>query len=99
MREALGIATTDQYATEMEIALRKFPRLSPCQAKVLAVMTGTGHTHKQLAHTLEISPRTIEIHVQEILKKLGVQSKLQAVLVAAAAGVPSFGENYMAAKA
>jgi DNA-binding CsgD family transcriptional regulator len=42
--------------------------------------------HKPIATALFISPYTVQTHARNILGKLGVDSKLQAVALAAKAG-------------
>ncbi|MGH7426191.1 MAG: response regulator transcription factor [Candidatus Methylomirabilales bacterium] len=41
-----------------------------------------GRTSAEIAERLDISPHTVRTHVQNILTKLGVHSKLQAVTAA-----------------
>jgi two-component system, NarL family, nitrate/nitrite response regulator NarL len=43
-----------------------------------------GLPNKGIAIRLDISPRTVKAHVAEILRKLGVASRLQAVIAARA---------------
>jgi DNA-binding CsgD family transcriptional regulator len=42
---------------------------------------------EDVATALKISPRTVRAHVESILAKLGVHSKLQAVLLGLRSGV------------
>ena len=46
-----------------------------------------GRGQKEVARRLGISPKTVSIHVDHILEKLGVHSMLQAVLAAIADGM------------
>lgn len=55
------------------------PPLSPRELEVLRLL-GSGARMKEIAHTLCISLATVRTHSQNILKKLGVHSKLKAVL-------------------
>lgn len=41
-----------------------------------------GYSNRQIAHLLKFSERTAKRHVSEILRKLGLESRLQAGLVA-----------------
>lgn len=60
--------------------------LTPTQLKVLlGVMEGG--LNKQIAYALGISEATVKAHMTAILKKLDVQNRTQAVLVAKALGV------------
>ena len=49
-------------------------------------LLGRGLSNKEIAAALGIKLRTSRAHVESILRKLGVESRLQAGLVAAAHG-------------
>jgi RNA polymerase sigma factor (sigma-70 family) len=53
-------------------------RLSPREREVLALL-GRGWSNAQIGRELYISPHTVRTHVQNILVKLGVSSKREAV--------------------
>ena len=46
-------------------------------------MLSEGLLNKQIAYELSVSEATIKAHVSAILQKLGVESRTQAVIVAA----------------
>jgi NarL family two-component system response regulator LiaR len=46
-----------------------------------------GHTDAQIAHTLEISPSTIRFHQNNILQKMNVATRSQALVAAARLGL------------
>jgi DNA-binding NarL/FixJ family response regulator len=56
--------------------------LTPQQVRVL-MMLSEGLLNKQIAYELNVSEATIKAHVSAILQKLGVESRTQAVIVAA----------------
>ena len=55
--------------------------LTPSQLKVL-IEIGKGKLNKQIAFDLEISEATVKAHITSIFKKLGINNRTQAVLIA-----------------
>jgi two-component system response regulator FixJ len=45
-----------------------------------------GHLNKQIAYDLDISPRTVEVHRANVMKKLGVHSLSEMLQIAFLAG-------------
>jgi DNA-binding CsgD family transcriptional regulator/tetratricopeptide (TPR) repeat protein len=60
--------------------------LSPRELEVLALVAA-GRTNGQIARELFISPKTAGVHVTHILDKLGVNSRVEAAIAAARAGI------------
>ncbi len=60
-----------------EEALLRLAKLSPRERQVLALVA-RGKKASEIAETLFISPETARTHVQNILTKLGVHSRLEA---------------------
>lgn len=60
--------------------------LSPRELEVLTLVAA-GRTNGQIAQELFISPKTAGVHVTHILDKLGVNSRVEAAIVAARAGI------------
>ncbi|MBI3154737.1 MAG: response regulator [Burkholderiales bacterium] len=56
--------------------------LSPREQQILAEIA-RGASNKEIARTLGIAETTVKIHVQHILRKLGLSSRVQAAVVAA----------------
>ncbi|WP_428246085.1 response regulator transcription factor [Ferrovibrio sp.] len=72
-------------AEEAEGSDDDFPRrvadLTPQQLRVLNLLS-QGKLNKQIAHELSVGEATVKAHVTAILKKLGVRSRTQAVILA-----------------
>lgn len=65
-----------------DAAILALQSLTPQQARVLQMLR-QGLLNKQIAHELGVGETTIKAHVSEILRKLGVASRTQAVIRAA----------------
>lgn len=64
-----------------EAAIGRLSLLTRQQAKILQLIC-EGLLNKQIAYELSIAETTVKAHVTAIMRKLGVQSRTQAVLVA-----------------
>ncbi len=62
--------------------------LTPREAEVLQLLT-TGQTNQQIAQTLTISKGTAKVHVERIIRKLGVSDRTQAAVRAIELGFTS----------
>ncbi|MBA4766927.1 MAG: response regulator transcription factor [Porphyrobacter sp.] len=62
--------------------LARIASLTPAQRRILAGIR-QGLLNKQIAYELSISEATVKAHITAILRKLGVGSRTQAVLLAA----------------
>ena len=60
--------------------------LSPREREILALIAH-GQSNKRIARELDIAETTVKIHVQHILRKLGLSSRVQAAVFAANAGL------------
>jgi DNA-binding NarL/FixJ family response regulator len=68
--------------SESSALVRRLSSLTPQQVRVL-MMLSEGLLNKQIAYELSVSEATIKAHVSAILQKLDVESRTQAVIVAA----------------
>ena len=60
--------------------------LTPRELEVLAAMA-RGANNRALAEILSVTPATARSHAQNILRKLGAHSRLEAVAIATARGL------------
>jgi DNA-binding CsgD family transcriptional regulator len=69
-------------ARSPRLSTRTHPsRLTSREAEILELIAG-GHTNRQIAHRLYLSPKTVEHHVSAILGKLGVPTRQEAARAA-----------------
>jgi DNA-binding NarL/FixJ family response regulator len=71
----------DAPATQREAAMARLALLTRQQARILQLIC-EGRLNKQIAFDLSIAETTVKAHVTAIMRKLGVQSRTQAVLLA-----------------
>jgi DNA-binding NarL/FixJ family response regulator len=55
--------------------------LTPREAEVLALVAA-GRSNRQIAQALFISPKTVSVHVSNLLAKLGVAGRVEAAAIA-----------------
>ncbi|HSJ78400.1 MAG TPA: response regulator transcription factor, partial [Erythrobacter sp.] len=87
MREGLaavkdGDGWFPETAGAEDADLARIASLTPAQRRILAAIR-QGLLNKQIAYELAISEATVKAHITAILRKLGVNSRTQAVLLAA----------------
>lgn len=78
------------------VARAAVQELSERELEVLELMM-LGDSNKEIGRKLQISPRTVEIHRGNMMRKLGARSPSDAVRVAMIAGIDSGDEERMAA--
>jgi DNA-binding NarL/FixJ family response regulator len=64
-----------------EPTLDMFTPLSPREMEILVFIT-RGSSNKEIAHTLHISQQTVKNHISSVLRKLGVEDRTQAAVLA-----------------
>lgn len=87
IREALGSVRDGDGSfpdgePQDDVDLARIASLTPAQRRILAAIR-QGLLNKQIAYELTISEATVKAHITAILRKLGVNSRTQAVLLAA----------------
>jgi DNA-binding NarL/FixJ family response regulator len=83
---AQAIARQRRVAGEKQAHLKVVADFTPRELDVLRLLA-EGHDTATLARRLGIAPHTVEWHVRHVIEKLGVHSKLQAVIGAARLGL------------
>lgn len=61
-------------------------KLSPRERETL-VLVARGQSNKEIARTLDLAESTVKIHVQNVLRKLGLTSRVQAAVFAVEQGI------------
>ncbi len=74
------------YALLAEQCRARVDGLAPRQRDVLAGLAA-GNSNKQIAHTLGLSPRTVEIYRAGMMTRLNVRTLAQAMQIAFVAGL------------
>ncbi|MEU8782478.1 LuxR C-terminal-related transcriptional regulator [Streptomyces sp. NPDC048637] len=80
------VATADPSADARRPEARRPGGLSPRELQVLAELSA-GHTNREIAERLYITPRTVGTHVEHILAKLDLPNRAAAAARAAAWGI------------
>jgi DNA-binding NarL/FixJ family response regulator len=65
---------------------KRISKLTPRQREVLQLLA-EGHTNKEIANTLDVSPRTIEFHKYRMMQDLGLHSTAELTRYALRHGV------------
>lgn len=77
-----GVAVEeDTPGTGSDEVIRRLQQLTRQQARILELIC-EGKLNKQIAYDLSIADATVKAHVTAIMRKLGVQTRTQAVLLA-----------------
>ncbi len=84
-RSAAGTPTVEQAASAPELA-SPLLTLSPRELEILRGIAA-GDSNKEIARTLQIAETTVKIHVQHILRKLDVSSRVHAAVIATEHGL------------
>jgi DNA-binding NarL/FixJ family response regulator len=83
---AKAIARQRKVFTDEQARRKLSAQFTPRELEVLRHLA-EGHDTVTLAGLLGIAPHTVEWHVRHVIEKLGVHSKLQAVIAAARMGL------------
>ena len=83
---AKAIARQHKAVTDEQARRRLSAQFTPRELDVLRLLA-EGYDTADLAARLNIAPHTVEWHVRHVIEKLGVHSKLQAVIAASRVGL------------
>jgi two-component system nitrate/nitrite response regulator NarL len=83
---AQGAAGAAEKGSAGEPAPDAIAALSPREREILALIA-RGASNKEIARTLDIAETTVKIHVQHILRKLNLSSRVQAAVLATERGL------------
>ena len=81
--QSTGVDQVNYGSTDPQRAVRRLdsgslpyrqPPLSPTELVVLRLLS-TGHSERQAAEELDRSPNTVHVHIRNIYRKLGVNSR------------------------
>lgn len=70
----------------------EFDKLTPREKEILSCLA-RGESNKVIARSLDLAESTVKIHVQNILKKLNLSSRVQAAVFAVERGIASGSEK------
>ncbi|MBK6729031.1 MAG: response regulator transcription factor [Xanthomonadales bacterium] len=73
-------------ASPESLADAEFDELSPRETEILTAI-GSGASNKEIARRLSIAESTVKIHVQHLLRKLRVASRVQLAVIAKTRGL------------
>jgi DNA-binding NarL/FixJ family response regulator len=77
----LGLLARTRREHTHDLAKLRGESLTPREQEVLAQLA-QGHSSTAIASELDISPMTVRTHIRNLMEKLGVHSRLEAVTVA-----------------
>ncbi|CAB1367955.1 response regulator [Denitratisoma oestradiolicum] len=81
-----SIKTREQGSPSEPIGKPDSERLSPREKEILGCLA-RGESNKEIARLLDVAESTVKIHVQSILRKLNLTSRVQAAVYAVEHGI------------
>ena len=85
---AVSTHIVTQYLTRVDSSLNPLDKLTPRQREVFHLLVD-GHTTQAMAHTLKISPKTIETHRLQLMERLDIHDVPGLVRLAIRCGITS----------
>lgn len=74
------------YLDELSVPTQKRRDLLTRRERDCLVLSGRGHSEKEVAQQLDISPNTVRVHIENIKRKLGASNKSHALILSLLSG-------------
>ncbi|HEX2839824.1 helix-turn-helix transcriptional regulator [Hyphomicrobium sp.] len=74
------------YLGELSVPTQKRRDLLTRRERDCLVLSGRGHSEKEVAQQLDISPNTVRVHIENIKRKLGAANKSHALILSLLCG-------------
>ena len=84
--EAMTAKLVDRFRNPTPVRTSDADKLTPREREILAELAA-GRANKEIARKLDVAESTVKIHLQSILKKLGVHNRVQAAIYAVEHGI------------
>ncbi|SUA53948.1 Nitrate/nitrite response regulator protein narL [Oligella ureolytica] len=76
-----ALKSPQEDSQELNANQVKIDQLTNREREILAYIAA-GESNKQIARSLDVAENTVKVHVQNVLKKLEVNSRVQAAVIA-----------------
>jgi DNA-binding CsgD family transcriptional regulator len=74
------------FLEEISVSTQKRRDLLTRRERDCLILSGRGHSEKEVAQQLDISPNTVRVHIENIKRKLGAANKSHALILALLTG-------------
>ncbi len=74
------------YLDEISVPAPKRRDILTRRERDCLVLSGRGHSEKEVAQQLDISPNTVRVHIENIKRKLGAANKSHALILSLLSG-------------
>ena len=80
------------YLDEISVPAPKRRDILTRRERDCLVLSGRGHSEKEVAQQLDISPNTVRVHIENIKRKLGAANKSHALILSLLSGETDLSE-------
>jgi DNA-binding CsgD family transcriptional regulator len=74
------------FLEEISVSTQKRRDLLTRRERDCLILSGRGHSEKEVAQQLDISPNTVRVHIENIKRKLGAANKSHALILSLLSG-------------